>query len=192
MLTMAACVLAFAIAVDAAPAKKPPHLFFMLVDDLGFNDFSYRSSDLKDVAWPHVNALLNESVKIDTYYTQPLCTPTRAAFMTGRYPARLGLQHGVIAGFQDYGLPLDEVTLAGVKPDGTNIFELEIQALQRLVRELEEKMDEMEVRIEQEKEAAREVVEDLVEEEICHGLVYQVASKAIIIAQTEFVAEQVI
>ena len=32
--------------------------------------------------------------------------------MTGRYPVRLGLQHGVIGGFQDYGLPLDEVTLA--------------------------------------------------------------------------------
>jgi len=91
---------------------KAPHLFFFLVDDMGFNDFSYRSSDLKDVAWPHVNALLNESLKIDTYYTMHLCTPTRGAFMTGRYPVRLGLQHGVIGGFVDHGLPLDEVTLA--------------------------------------------------------------------------------
>ena len=57
--------------------------------------------------------------------------------------------------------------------------------------ELERSRLEEERRLE-EKEAAREVVEDLVEEEICHGLVYQVASKAIIIAQTEFVAEQVI
>ena len=79
---------------------------------MGFNDFSYRSSDLVDVAWPHVNALLNESLKIDTYYTMHLCTPTRGAFMTGRYPARLGLQHGVLTGYSDHGLPLDEVTLA--------------------------------------------------------------------------------
>ena len=71
---------------------------------MGFNDFSYRSSDLKDLAWPNVNALVNTSLKIEKYYTQQLCSPTRAAFMTGRYPARLGLQHGVIAGFQDYGM----------------------------------------------------------------------------------------
>jgi len=111
---LSALILALCHIIPAtyAAAKKPPHLFFILVDDMGFNDFSYRSSDLKDKAWPHVNGLLEESVKIDNYYTQQLCTPSRAAFMSGRYPARLGLQHAVIAGFQDYGLPLDEVTLA--------------------------------------------------------------------------------
>ena len=62
--------------------------------------------------WPNVAKLIPEAVTIENYYTQPICTPTRGAFMSGRYPARLGLQHGVIAGFQDYGLPLDEVTLA--------------------------------------------------------------------------------
>jgi len=51
-------------------------------------------------------------VRLDTYYTQPICTPTRGAFMSGRMPIRLGLQHGVITGQQDYGLPLNESTLA--------------------------------------------------------------------------------
>jgi len=98
---------------DAAPVKKhAPHLFFILVDDMGFNDFSYRSSDLSSVAWPNVNKLVSESLKVDTYYTQALCSPTRGAFMTGRFPVRLGLQHGVIEDGVDQSLPLDEVTLA--------------------------------------------------------------------------------
>ena len=63
-------------------------------------------------AWPHVGALANESVRIATYYTTMLCTPTRGAFMTGRLPQRLGLHHGVIGGFQDYGLPANETTIA--------------------------------------------------------------------------------
>ena len=81
-----------------AKNNTKPHLIFILIDDLGFNDFSYRSSDLRDVAWKNVNNLLSDSIKIDTYYTQAICTPTRGAFMTGRYPARLGLNHGVITG----------------------------------------------------------------------------------------------
>ena len=80
--------------------------------DLGYNDFSYQSSDLKSVAWPHINALLHESLKIDNYYTMHLCSPSRGAFMTGRFPVRIGLQHEVIAGFTKHGLPLDEVTIA--------------------------------------------------------------------------------
>jgi arylsulfatase A-like enzyme len=84
---------------------------FVLVDDMGHNDF-YSSSDLAP-AWPNVARLAREQcVKVEQYYTQPICTPTRGAFMSGRMPVRLGLQHGVITGGQDYGLPLDEETLA--------------------------------------------------------------------------------
>jgi len=113
MIALAAFVMT--LQSEAAPipgSAEAPHLFFILVDDMGFNDFSYRSSDLKDVAWPNVNKLADEALKVDQYYTQALCSPTRGAFMTGRYPARLGLSHGVIGNYQDYGLPLDEVTLA--------------------------------------------------------------------------------
>ena len=79
---------------------------------MGFNDFAYQSSDLETVAWPHVNALLGESLRIDNYYTMHLCSPSRGAFMTGRFPVRLGLQHDIIGPFVNHGLPLDEVTLA--------------------------------------------------------------------------------
>jgi len=81
-----------------------------LIDDMGFNDF-YQSQDLA-AAWPTVATLAKKDcVLLSQYYTQQLCTPSRAAFMTGRMPLRLGLQHQVINGAQDYGLPLDEVTL---------------------------------------------------------------------------------
>jgi len=95
----------------ALAAAKSPNLVFILVDDMGYNDF-YTSSDMSG-AWSNVQQLMGERcVKIDHYYTQPICTPTRGAFMSGRYPVRLGLQHAVIAGAQNYGLPLDDVTLA--------------------------------------------------------------------------------
>jgi arylsulfatase A-like enzyme len=41
---------------------------------------------------PHLNELAKEGVILHNYYVAPLCTPTRAAFLTGRYPMRLGLQ----------------------------------------------------------------------------------------------------
>jgi len=95
----------------AVSATKKPHLVFILVDDMGFNDF-YQSTELGS-AWREVTKLAQEDcVAIEHYYTQPICTPTRGAFMSGRMPVRLGLNHGVISGFQNYGLPLDEATLA--------------------------------------------------------------------------------
>jgi len=94
----------------AAHASTHPHLVVVLVDDMGFNDF-YNSSDLA-AAWPHVSALSANCVKLGHFYTQHICTPSRASLMTGRMPLRLGLQHQVINGVQDYGLPLNETTLA--------------------------------------------------------------------------------
>lgn len=122
-LVVAIAVIAVCEALVAPAESKKPHLLFILIDDLGFNDFPTRSSDLTDSVWPNVAKLIPEAVTIENYYTQPICTPTRGAFMTGRYPARLGLQHAVIAGFQDYGLPLDEVTLADkLKAEGYGTY----------------------------------------------------------------------
>ena len=120
---LAAAATAALVYCASVAAEQPPHIVFILVDDLGYNDFAYQSSDLKDIAWTNVNKLVPDALKLEKYYTQPICTPTRGAFMSGRYPARLGLQHGVIAGFQDYGLPLDEVTLATkLKRAGYNTY----------------------------------------------------------------------
>jgi len=63
-------------------------------------------------AWPTAKKLAEDGITMGNYYTQPICTPTRAAFMSGRLPVRLGLQHGVIDPGVPYGLPLQEKTLA--------------------------------------------------------------------------------
>jgi arylsulfatase I/J len=93
----------------AARAAAPkPHIIYILADDLGFADLGYRGSD---IATPNLDKLAGRSLKLEQFYTQPLCTPTRAALMTGRYPMRYGLQVGVIPSGGTYGLDPDELTL---------------------------------------------------------------------------------
>jgi arylsulfatase A-like enzyme len=92
----------------AADAPRPNIVFF-LIDDLGWSDVSYHGGDIKT---PHIDKLAAGGVKLEAFYVQPVCSPTRAALMTGRYPMRHGLQVGVVRPWAQYGLPLDERTLA--------------------------------------------------------------------------------
>ena len=94
--------------VQAATAKKP-NIVYILADDLGWADLGYRGSD---IATPNIDKLAASGRRLESLYTQPLCTPTRAALMTGRYPLRYGLQMGVIPSGGKYGLATDEVTLS--------------------------------------------------------------------------------
>jgi arylsulfatase A-like enzyme len=57
---------------------------------------------------PHLDRLAAEGVGMEQFYVQPMCTPTRAALMTGRYPFRYGLQTLVIPSRAAYGLPEGE------------------------------------------------------------------------------------
>ena len=61
---------------------------------------------------PSLDRLAASGVRLDQFYVQPVCSPTRAALMTGRYPMRHGLQVGVVRPWASYGLPLEERTLA--------------------------------------------------------------------------------
>ena len=66
---------------------------------------------------PNLDALSEESVVLDKYYVTPMCSPSRAALMTGRYPFRYGLQDWVIAPDDRYGLNLNETLLPQVLKD---------------------------------------------------------------------------
>jgi len=94
-------------AVGAARAADtpPPHIIYIVADDLGWADVGFNGSDIPT---PNIDALAAEGARLGQFYTQPMCTPTRAALMTGRYPLRYGLQTGVIPSAGTYGLPTDE------------------------------------------------------------------------------------
>jgi len=100
-----------AFAAGRAAAATRPNILFILADDLGWGDVGYHGSDIRT---PNIDKLAETGARLEEYYVQPMCTPTRAAFMSGRYPFRYGLQTGVIPSAGRYGLPLDEVTLPQV------------------------------------------------------------------------------
>ena len=89
--------------VQAADAK--PNIIYIIADDLGWKDVGFHGSDIKT---PNLDKLATGGAKLEQYYAQPMCTPTRAALMTGRYPFRYGLQTLVIPSAYTYGLPTDE------------------------------------------------------------------------------------
>ena len=90
-------------------AASQPHICHLLADDLGWNDVGYHNQRIRT---PHLDALAADGIKLESFYTQLVCSPSRAAIMTGKYPFRLGLSHGFIAAGAPYGLPESERTIA--------------------------------------------------------------------------------
>jgi arylsulfatase A-like enzyme len=82
-----------------------PHIVYIVADDLGWKDVGFHGSDIKT---PSIDKLAQEGARLEQFYVQPMCTPTRAALMTGRYPFCYGLQTVVIPTPGKYGLPTDE------------------------------------------------------------------------------------
>ena len=66
--------------------QKQPHIVLILADDLGFSDVSYNGKfHGSAVQTPNIDRLASEGVTLDNHYVQPICTPTRAQLLTGRY-----------------------------------------------------------------------------------------------------------
>jgi arylsulfatase A-like enzyme len=103
-LALVICSCLFPLSPSLAQDRKP-NIVYIVADDLGWKDVGFHGSDIKT---PNIDQLAAEGLKLDQFYAQPFCTPTRAALMTGRYPIRYGLQTAVIASGHTYGLPTDE------------------------------------------------------------------------------------
>jgi arylsulfatase A-like enzyme len=108
MKTRLTLLLAFLFHVVVAQAADKPNIVVILADDLGNADLGYRGSAIRT---PNLDTLAMGGVRLESYYGQQLCTPARAALMTGRYPMRYGLQTFVIFPGHTYGLPTAETTL---------------------------------------------------------------------------------
>src|SRR5436190_4404182 len=112
-----------AFAGTAARALRPqrrniprrPNILFILADDLGYGDLS--SYGRPDYQTPKLDKMAREGLKFtDAYASAPVCTPTRCAFMTGRYPHRLpvGLQEPLSDANVQLGLPPDHPTIGSL------------------------------------------------------------------------------
>lgn len=112
ILALLLCLSAFCSALHAAP----PHILYIIADDIGWKDVGFHGCT--DIKTPNLDKLAVEGARLERFYAQPMCTPTRAAIMTGRYPCRYGLQTLVIPSKGTYGLATDEVTLPQVLKDG--------------------------------------------------------------------------
>lgn len=107
--TLGLLLLLLAGIAPGSMVRAGPNVVFLLADDLGREDCGFMGG--RQIKTPHLDRLAAAGAILDAFYAQPVCSPTRAALMTGRYPMRHGLQVGVVRPWARYGLPLDERTL---------------------------------------------------------------------------------
>jgi arylsulfatase A-like enzyme len=95
-------------------AAQPPHIIYILADDLGWKDVGYHGGEART---PHLDRLAAAGARLERFYTLPNSTPTRAALMTGRYPMRYGLQTLSIQPWSTSGLSTEERLMAQALKD---------------------------------------------------------------------------
>ncbi|XP_068248787.1 arylsulfatase B-like [Palaemon carinicauda] len=87
----------------ARDVETKPHIILIVADDLGWNDVSWHNPKAMT---PHLEELAKGGVVLNQAYVQPICTPTRSALLTGRYPYTLGRQRGVLWPEEPTGLTI--------------------------------------------------------------------------------------
>ena len=110
----------FAIPLAFATSERP-NVILIFTDDQGFGDVGFHGN--AELKTPHLGRLASESAEFIHFYVQPLCSPTRAALLTGRYPQRTGI---VEVNFGRNVIRESEITVAEIlKASGycTGIFD---------------------------------------------------------------------
>src|SRR5262249_45863354 len=109
-------ILALTTLCACAPAGQDesqsarPDVVLIVLDDLGYGDLGcYGCTDIQT---PNIDRLARQGVRFTDFYANgPVCTPTRAALMTGRYQQRVGLEWAISPGQKEPGLPVEETSL---------------------------------------------------------------------------------
>ncbi|XP_050023704.3 arylsulfatase B-like [Dermacentor andersoni] len=91
------------LAATNSGASQRPHIIYIMGDDVGWDDVSFHGS--RQIPTPNLDALAWDGVLLNGYYAQPMCSPSRAALLTGLYPIRYGLQGSAYMPPEE-GLPL--------------------------------------------------------------------------------------
>jgi arylsulfatase A-like enzyme len=92
---------------EAAPeVDTRPNVIVIIADDLGWADVGFHGNT--EIATPSLDRLAAEGMELNRFYTTPICTPTRAALMTGRDPMRMGVAYGVIQAWDNHGVNPEE------------------------------------------------------------------------------------
>ena len=82
------------LCVDGNVNARKPNIVFILADDLGYNHIGYHNPNIIS---PNIDRLANTGIRLEHNYVQPVCTPSRAALLTGMYPYHLGRQNEIIS-----------------------------------------------------------------------------------------------
>ena len=72
------------VSMAATAIAVKPNMLFILADDLGYNEMGFMN-ETRGLRTPNLDALAHGGVILKNYYVQPICSPTRSAFMTGRF-----------------------------------------------------------------------------------------------------------
>jgi arylsulfatase A-like enzyme len=101
------CLLIFSCIARAA---DKPNILILLADDSGYADFGFNGS--KIIKTPNLDRFAAQGIKLTDFRACPMCSPTRAGLMTGRYPIRFGMMKAVVPPWSKYGIPSEENTIA--------------------------------------------------------------------------------
>ena len=92
-----------------AGAGERPNVVLIVADDLGWADVGFHGGPIDT---PSIDRLAAEGVRLERFYATPICSPTRAALMTGRDPMRLGVAYATIMPWSNVGIHPDERFMA--------------------------------------------------------------------------------
>src|SRR5213594_1604139 len=90
LLLVVACFSALALPHERLLAQRSPNIIFIYADDMGYGDLGCYGA--KAIKTPNLDRMAADGLRLTSFYSvSPVCTPSRAALMTGRYAARMGI-----------------------------------------------------------------------------------------------------